>query len=183
MKVSRYREIYKEKVMPAMMKKFGYENVMEVPKLEKVVLNMGLGEAKENTKVIEAGVEQLTQISGQKPVIRRARKAISNFKIRKGMPIGVSVTLRGNRMLEFFDRMVNIAMPEIRDFRGQTDKSFDGHGNYTFAIEEQTIFPELVYDSVDKIRGLSVTLVTSAENDEEGKALLAEMGFPFVRKL
>ena len=180
--MSRYRKIYKEKVVPALIKKFEFENIMQVPKLEKIVLNMGLGEAIENSKVIEAGVKQMTMISGQKPVIRKARKSISNFKLRQGMPIGVSVTLRGNKMLEFFDRLVNIAMPEIRDFRGQNDKSFDGYGNYTFAITEQTIFPEIVYDSVDKIRGLSVTMVTSAQSDEEGKALLSELGFPFKRR-
>lgn len=179
--MARFKEKYKTEVVPALLKRFEYKNVNMVPRLEKAVLNMGLGEAIANSKVIDAGVEQLTKISGQKPLIRKARLSISNFKLRAGMPIGVKVTLRDVRMFEFLDRLVNIAMPEIRDFRGQSTSSFDGHGNYTFAIEEQIIFPEIDYDSVDKIRGLSVTFVTSANTDEEGKALLEEFGFPFSR--
>ncbi len=179
--MARYKDKYRNEVIPALQKRFEYKNVNMVPVLEKIVLNMGLGEAIQNSKAIDAGVEQLTKISGQKPLIRKARKSISNFKLREGMPIGVKVTLRNERMFDFLDRLVNIAMPEIRDFRGESTSSFDGHGNYTFAIEEQIIFPEIDYDSVDKIRGLSVTFVTSAGTDEEGKALLEEFGFPFSR--
>jgi large subunit ribosomal protein L5 len=179
--VSRYKIRYKENIIPAMQKRFDYQNVMEVPVLEKIVINMGLGEGIANSKVIEAGVKQLSLIAGQKPTIRKAKTSISNFKLRKGMPIGVAVTLRGVKMFDFMDRLVNIAMPEIRDFRGQKTDSFDGNGNFTFAIEEQIVFPEIDYDMVDKIRGLSITFVTSAKTDEEAKALLEEFGFPFVR--
>ncbi len=179
--MSRYRIRYREEIVPALMKRFEYKNIMQVPKLEKIVVNMGLGEAISNSKVIDAGVAQLTMICGQKPIVRRARLSISNFKLREGMPIGVKVTLRNDKMYDLFDRLVNIAMPDIRDFRGQSANSFDGRGNFTFAIEEQTVFPEIDYDSVAKIRGLSITFVTTAKTDEEGKALLEEFGFPFVR--
>jgi large subunit ribosomal protein L5 len=177
----RLKDRFNSEIKPSLINRFSYKNVMQIPKIEKIVLNMGIGEGISNIKTIEAGVQQLTNIAGQKPVVCRAKKSISNFKLREGMPIGVKVTLRASKMYEFLDRLINIAMPEIRDFRGIKSGSFDGKGNFTFAIEEQIVFPEVDYDSVDKIRGLSITFVTTAKTDEEGKALLEEFGFPFVR--
>ena len=176
---TRLQEYYENEVVPALIQKFGYKNRMQVPKLEKVVLNMGVGEAVLNAKVIENAVEDLTRIAGQRPSIRRARKAVSNFKLRQGVPIGCAVTLRRSRMYEFLDRFFNFSVPRIRDFRGLSMRSFDGRGNYTIGIQEQIIFPEIDYDQIDKIRGLDVTLVTTASTDEEAFELLNEMGMPF----
>ena len=176
---TRLQEYYENEVVPALIQKFGYKNRMQVPKLEKVVLNMGVGEAVLNAKVIENAVEDLTRIAGQRPSIRRARKAVSNFKLRQGVPIGCAVTLRRTRMYEFLDRFFNFSVPRIRDFRGLSMRSFDGRGNYTIGIQEQIIFPEIDYDQIDKIRGLDVTLVTTASTDEEAFELLNEMGMPF----
>lgn len=176
---TRLQEHYESEVVPALIQRFGYENRMQVPKVEKVVLNMGVGEAVLNARVIEHAVEDLTRISGQRPAIRRARKAVSNFKLRQGMPIGCAVTLRRARMYEFLDRFFNFSVPRIRDFRGLSTRSFDGRGNYTVGIQEQIIFPEIDYDQIDKIRGLDVTLVTTAPTDEEALELLSGMGMPF----
>ncbi len=176
---SRLEKKYREIVVPNLMKQFGYKNVMQVPKLEKIVVNMGLGEAVSDIKVLDAAAEELAAITGQKPVIRRAKKSIASFKLRAGMPIGCMVTLRKQRMYEFLDRLVNVALPRVRDFKGVSPKSFDGRGNYTLGLREQIIFPEINYDKVDKIRGLNVAIVTTAKTDEEGKALLAELGMPF----
>lgn len=176
---TRLQEHYESEVVPALIQRFGYENRMQVPKVEKVVLNMGVGEAVLNARVIEHVVEDLTRISGQRPAIRRARKAVSNFKLRQGMPIGCAVTLRRARMYEFLDRFFNFSVPRIRDFRGLSTRSFDGRGNYTVGIQEQIIFPEIDYDQIDKIRGLDVTLVTTAPTDEEALELLSGMGMPF----
>lgn len=179
--MSRYREKYRNEVVPALMKEFNYKNVMQVPQIEKIVLNIGIGEGTENAKVVDAATKQLTLIAGQKATVRKARKSISNFKLREGMPIGTAVTLRRDKMYDFLDRFINIAIPEIRDFRGVSGDAFDGHGNYTMGIQEQIIFPEIDYDMVDKIRGMNITIVTTAKSDEEGKALLAHFGFPFKR--
>jgi large subunit ribosomal protein L5 len=176
---SRLERKYLEVVIPNLMKQFGYKNVMQVPRLEKIVVNMGLGEAVSDIKVLDAAAEELAAITGQKPVIRRAKKSIASFKLRAGMPIGCMVTLRKQRMYEFLDRLVNVALPRVRDFKGVSPKSFDGRGNYTLGLREQIIFPEINYDKVDKIRGLNVAIVTTAKTDEEGKALLAELGMPF----
>lgn len=176
---TRLQEHYESEVVPALIQRFGYKNRMQVPKVEKVVLNMGVGEAVLNARVIEHAVEDLTHISGQRPAIRRARKAVSNFKLRQGMPIGCAVTLRRARMYEFLDRFFNFSVPRIRDFRGLSTRSFDGRGNYTVGIQEQIIFPEIDYDQIDKIRGLDVTLVTTAPTDEEALELLSGMGMPF----
>ena len=176
---TRLQEQYENDVVPALIQRFGYENRMQVPKVEKVVLNMGVGEAVLNARVIENAVEDLTRIAGQRPSIRRARKAVSNFKLRQGMPIGCAVTLRRARMYEFLDRFFNFSVPRIRDFRGLSTRSFDGRGNYTVGIQEQIIFPEINYDQIDKIRGLDVTLVTTASTDEEALELLSGMGMPF----
>lgn len=176
---SRLKELYRKEATPAMMKEFGYKNVMQVPRLVKVTLNMGLGEATTDIKVVDNAARDLTAIAGQKSLVTRAKKSIASFKLRKGVPIGCMVTLRGERMYEFFDRFVNFAMPRIRDFRGVSDKSFDGRGNYTLGIREQVIFPEVNYDKIDKIRGLNITISTSAKTDEEAKALLKYMGMPF----
>lgn len=165
--------------MPAMIKEFGYSSRMQVPRLAKVVLNVGLGEAVREVKSIDAAVRDIASIAGQKPVVTKAKKSIATYKLRAGMPIGCMVTLRGATMYEFFDRLVNISMPRIRDFRGVSDKSFDGRGNYTIGIKEQIIFPEIEYDKIDKIRGLNITVCTTAKTDEEGKALLKIMGMPF----
>ncbi len=180
--VPRLKEKYEKEVVPQLMKEFGYKNVMEVPKIVKIVLNMGIGEATQNPKVVDYAMEQLAAIAGQRPCVRRARKSIAQFKLRKGMPIGVSVTLRKNRMWEFLDRLITLALPRVRDFRGVSDKSFDGRGNYTLGIPEQIIFHEINYDTIDKVRGLSVTIVTTAETDEEAKALLEKLGMPFRRR-
>ncbi|MGE3541738.1 MAG: 50S ribosomal protein L5 [Candidatus Tectimicrobiota bacterium] len=177
--MSRMRQYYVQEVTPALQQRFGYHNVMQIPKVEKIVLNMGLGEAIQNPKLLDAGVEQLAAISGQKPVITKARKSIATYKLRTGMSIGVKVTLRKERMYDFFDRLVNIALPRVRDFRGVTSNAFDGRGNYTLGIEEQVIFPEVDYDKVDRIKGLAITIVTSAKTDAEGRELLRLLGMPF----
>jgi len=169
---------YKEKFRAQIQKDLGLENVMQVPRLEKIVINMGLGEALQNAKLIEAGVEQLRLISGQKPVVTKAKKAISNFKLREGVPIGVMVTMRGHRMYEFFERLVTFSLPRVRDFKGLPPKAFDGRGNYTVGVKEQLIFPEIDFDKVDQIKGMNITICTSAKNDEEGRCLLKSMGFP-----
>ncbi len=178
----RLQSYYEERVRPKLMQEFGFDNPFRVPRIEKVVLNVGFGEAPKNPKLLDSIVEELTLISGQKPVVTRARKAISNFGIRQGMPIGAMVTLRGARMYEFLDRFINAAVPRIRDFRGLPTRAFDGRGNYTLGITEQIIFHEINYDKVEKIRGMDITFVTSAKTDEEGKELLKLMGLPFREK-
>ncbi|MFN3680573.1 MAG: 50S ribosomal protein L5 [Nitrospira sp.] len=175
----RLLDMYREKVVPALMKEFHYTNIMQVPKLECIVLNVGMGEALQNVKLLESAVGELAAITGQKPVVTRAKKAIAGFKLRKGLPIGAKVTLRGRRMYEFFDRLVTLALPRIRDFRGVSPKSFDGRGNYTLGLKEQLIFPEIKYDDVASIHGMDVTIVTTAKTNEEGKALLKHLGMPF----
>lgn len=172
---------YKQQIVPELIKQFGYKNVNEVPKLVKIVLNMGLGAEKGNSKSFNIAVEELQVIAGQKPIVTNARKSISNFGLREGQKIGAKVTLRGERMYEFFDRLVSIALPRVRDFRGISDKSFDGKGNYSMGIKEQLIFPEIVYEKVEKIRGFDITFVTTAKTDEEAKALLKALGLPFAR--
>ncbi len=179
--VPRLKKKYQEEVIPLLMKKFGYKNVMEVPKIEKIVVNMGVGEAVQNIKALENAMNDLALITGQKPSVRRAKRSEAGFKLRKGMPIGAKVTLRRDRMWEFLDRLISIALPRVRDFKGLSPKSFDGRGNYNFGLEEQTVFPEIDYDKVDKIRGMNITIVTTAETDEEAKALLEALGFPFRR--
>jgi len=179
--MSRLKEKYSKEIVPAMIKEFGYRNVMQVPKLEKVVLNMGLGEAIHNIKVLDSAVEELALISAQKPVITRARKSIASFKLREGMPIGCMVTLRSERMYYFLDKLFNVALPRVRDFRGLSDKAFDGHGNYTLGIKEQIIFPEINYDKIDKVKGLNITIITTTRNDAEGRFLLEKMGLLFRR--
>jgi len=179
--MSRLKEKYLKEIAPVMIKEFGYRNVMEVPKLEKVVLNMGLGEAIHNIKVLDAAVEELALISAQKPVITRARRSIASFKLREGMPIGCMVTLRSERMYYFLDKLFNVALPRVRDFRGLSDKAFDGRGNYTLGIKEQIIFPEINYDKIDKVKGLNITIVTTTRNDAEGRFLLEKMGLLFRR--
>jgi len=178
--IARLKDTYTKDVVPALMKEFSYKNRMQVPALEKIVLNMGLGEAVKDSKILEAAVKDLTAIAGQKPVVTKARKSIAGFKLRAGMPIGTMVTLRGERMYEFYDRLVNFSIPRIRDFRGLSDKSFDGRGNFTMGVKEQIIFPEIEYDKIDRIRGLTITINTTAGNDEEAKALLKHMGMPFI---
>ncbi|MBN2717139.1 MAG: 50S ribosomal protein L5 [Deltaproteobacteria bacterium] len=177
----RMRKKYEETVQEQLLKDFGYKNRMEIPKLKKVVLNMGLGEAIQNSKILDSAAAELEAISGQKPVIRKARRAIANFKLRAGMPIGCSVTLRQDRMWEFVDRFISYALPRVRDFKGVSKKGFDGRGNYSVGIKEQIIFPEVNYDRVDKIKGLNITFVTSAKTDEEGRALLRQLGMPFTK--
>jgi len=176
---ARLKQRYEQAVLPELMKEFGFKNTMQAPKLEKIVVNMGLGEAINNGKIIDVSVEQLASITGQKPVVTRARKSIANFKLRQGQSIGAMVTLRGDRMYEFFDRLVTIALPRVRDFKGVSPKAFDGKGNYTLGVREQIIFPEINYDKVEKIKGLNITVVTTARNDEEGRALLRHLGMPF----
>jgi large subunit ribosomal protein L5 len=177
----RVREAYKEKIVPQLMKKFSYKNVMQVPKLEKVVLNMGLGEAIQNVKILDSAQKEMADITGQKPVVTRARKAIANFKLRQGVPIGCKVTLRSDRMYEFVDRLVNLALPRIRDFRGVSTKAFDGRGNYALGVREQIIFPEIDYDKIDKIKGMNIVINTTAKTDEEARSLLELMGMPFTK--
>ncbi len=177
--MARIKDFYKNEVIAKLKDEGGYKNIMEVPKMEKIVLNIGVGEAIQNSKVLESAMNDLTAISGQKPSIRRAKKSISNFKLRSKMAIGCKVTLRGERMYEFFDRLVNAAIPRIRDFRGVSGKAFDGRGNYTLGIKEQIIFPEIVYDKIDKLRGMNVTIVTNANTDKEAKLLLKHLGMPF----
>ncbi|MTI48325.1 50S ribosomal protein L5 [Sporosalibacterium faouarense] len=176
---SRLTEKYKNEVVPALMEKFKYDNIMQVPKLEKIVINMGVGEAKDNPKTLETAVEELAIVTGQKPIVTKAKKSVSNFKIREGMPVGCKVTLRGEKMFHFLDKLVNIALPRVRDFRGISPKSFDGRGNYALGVKEQLIFPEIEYDKIDKVRGLDIIVVTTAETDEEAKEFLALMGMPF----
>ena len=177
--MSRLKDLYNEQIVDAMTKKFGYKNVMEVPKLDKIVINMGVGEAKENSKLLDAAVKELETISGQKVVLTRAKNSIANFKLREGQAIGCKVTLRGEKMYEFLDRLVNLALPRVRDFRGVSAESFDGRGNYALGIKEQIIFPEIEYDKIDKLRGMDIIFVTTAETDEEAKELLTLLGMPF----
>ena len=181
MSSNRMRDFYNSEVVPAMMKKFSYKNIMQVPKIEKIVINMGVGEAKDNPKTLESAVNDLTTISGQKPVITKARKSIANFKIREGMPIGCKVTLRGDKMYDFADRLISLALPRVRDFRGVSANSFDGRGNYSLGIREQLIFPEISYDKIDKVRGMDIIFVTTAKTDEEAKELLTLMGMPCAK--
>lgn len=178
---ARLRETYKNDVFPALIEKFHYENVMEVPKLVKITINMGLGEAKDNAKMMETAAAELALISGQKPVITKARKSIANFKVRQGMPVGTKVTLRGDNMYEFADKFFNIALPRVRDFKGVSKNSFDGRGNYSMGIKEQLIFPEINYDQVDKIKGMNIVFTTTAKTDEEAAALLQLLGMPFEK--
>ena len=179
--MSRLKKQYTNEIMEAMMKKFGYKNIMQVPKLEKIVINMGVGEAKENKKLLDAAVADMETISGQKAIVTKARKSVANFKLREGMPIGCKVTLRGERMYEFADRLINLALPRVRDFRGVSQNSFDGRGNYALGIKEQLIFPEIEYDKVDKVRGMDVIFVTTANTDEEARELLTLFGMPFKK--
>ena len=178
---ARLHEFYKSDVAPQLMKKFGYKSTMQIPKLDKIVINVGAGEAKENSKVIDAICTDLSAITGQKPLVCRARKSVANFKLREGMPIGCKVTLRGNRMYEFLDRFFNVALPRVRDFRGINPDSFDGRGNYNMGLKEQLIFPEIDYDKIDKVRGMDICFVTTAKTDEEARELLKLMGAPFSK--
>ena len=178
---SRLKEIYKDEIVDAMVKKFGYKNVMEVPKLDKIVINMGVGEAKDNAKILESAVSDMETITGQKAVVTKAKKSVANFKIREGQSIGCKTTLRGDKMYEFFDRLVNLALPRVRDFRGVNPNSFDGRGNYALGIKEQIIFPEIEYDKVDKVRGMDVIVVTTAKTDEEARELLRLFNMPFAK--
>ncbi len=180
--MSRLRDQYENEIKDAMVKKFGYKNVMEIPKLEKVVVNIGVGEAKENAKILESAMRDLEVITGQKPIATKAKKSIANFKIREGMPIGCKVTLRGEKMYEFVDRLVNLALPRVRDFRGVNPDAFDGRGNYALGIKEQLIFPEIEYDKIDKVRGMDVIFVTTAKTDEEARELLSLFNMPFAKQ-
>ena len=177
--MSRLREHYKSEIVPALIKHFKYKNVMAVPRLEKVVVNMGLGEAVQNSKILDSAVDELGTITGQRPIITRAKKSIANFKLREKVPIGAAVTMRGERMYEFLDRLISLALPRVRDFRGLPTRSFDGRGNYTMGLQDQLIFPEIDYSKVDKIKGMNVTLVTTAKTDDEGRELLRLLGMPF----
>jgi large subunit ribosomal protein L5 len=177
--MAKFREIYQQKAVPALMKRFNYKNIMEVPKLDKIVINMGLGEAIQNIKILDSAVQELALISGQKPIITKAKKSIAQFKLREGMPIGCMVTLRRERMYEFFNRLVNTSLPRVRDFKGISGKSFDGRGNYAMGIREQLIFPEIHYDKIDKVKGMNIVIGTTAKTDEEGKELLKLLGMPF----
>ena len=179
--MSRLKEQYKNEIVPELTKKFGYKNVMQVPKLDKIVVNMGVGEAKENAKVLESAMNDMAIITGQKPVQTKAKNSVANFKIREGMPIGCKVTLRGDRMYEFLDRLVNLALPRVRDFRGVNPNAFDGRGNYALGIKEKLIFPEIEYDKVDKVRGMDIIFVTTAKTDEEGRELLRLFNMPFAK--
>lgn len=179
--MSRLKEAYQNEIVDAMMKKFGYKNIMEVPKLDKVVVNMGVGEAKENAKILDAAMKDMETITGQKAVPTRAKNSIANFKLREGMPIGCKVTLRGEKMYEFVDRLINLALPRVRDFRGVNPNAFDGRGNYALGIKEQLIFPEIEYDQVDKVRGMDVIFVTTAHTDEEARELLTLFGMPYAK--
>ena len=176
---ARLKTKYEKEIVPALLKEFGLGNVMQVPKLEKIVLNVGLGEAVQNVKVVDTAVADMTSIAGQKPMVTKAKKAIATFKVRKGMPIGVMVTLRKERMYEFLDRLISVALPRVRDFKGISPKGFDGRGNYTFGIKEQIIFPEINYEKIDNVRGMNISFVTSAKTDEQGRALLKSFGMPF----
>lgn len=179
--MNRLEQKYKENVVPALMEKFSYKNVMEVPHVEKVVINIGVGDAIQNSKALDDAVNELTLITGQKPVVTKAKKSIANFKLREGMPIGCKVTLRASKMYDFLDKLMNISLPRVRDFRGVSDTSFDGRGNYTLGVKEQLIFPEIDYDKISKVRGMDVVIVTTANTNEEAKALLSEMGMPFKK--
>ena len=179
--MSRLKEQYQNEIVDAMIKKFGYKNIMEVPKLDKVVINMGVGEAKENAKVLESAIADMEKIAGQKAVVTRAKNSVANFKIREGMPIGCKVTLRGEKMYEFVDRLINLALPRVRDFRGVNPNAFDGRGNYALGIKEQLIFPEIEYDKIDKFRGMDVIFVTTAKTDEEARELLKQFNMPFAK--
>lgn len=175
------KSIYQEKVVPSMMDKFEYESVMQVPKVEKIIINMGVGDAVQNSKLLDNAVEELTQIAGQKPVVTRAKNSIAGFRLREGMPIGTKVTLRGERMYEFLQKLIRVALPRVRDFRGISNKAFDGRGNYTLGVKEQLIFPEINYDDVSKIRGMDIAIVTTADTDEESLELLQQLGMPFQK--
>jgi len=177
--MARLKELYHKEIIPRLMTEMQYKNVMEVPRLEKIVLNMGLGEAIQNVKILDSAAVEMAQIAGQKPVITKAKKSIATFKLRQGMPIGCMVTLRKDKMYEFLDRLMNISLPRVRDFKGVSPKGFDGKGNYSLGVKEQLIFPEIDYDKIDKIKGLNITIVTTAKTDEEGRALLKHMGMPF----
>ena len=179
--MSRLKDLYKDEIVDAMIKKFGYKNIMEVPKLDKIVINMGVGEAKENAKLLDSAVKDLETITGQKVVLTRAKNSVANFKIREGMPIGCKTTLRGEKMYDFMDRLVNLALPRVRDFRGVSADSFDGRGNYALGVKEQLIFPEIEYDKVEKVRGMDVIVVTTAKTDEEARELLRLFGMPFAK--
>ena len=179
--MSRLKEQYQNEIIDAMVKKFGYKNIMEVPKLDKVVINMGVGEARDNAKVLESAISDMEKISGQKAVVTRAKNSVANFKIREGMPIGCKVTLRGERMYEFVDRLINLSLPRVRDFRGVNPNAFDGRGNYALGIKEQLIFPEIEYDKIDKVRGMDVIFVTTAKTDEEARELLRLFNMPFAK--
>ena len=179
--MSRLKDLYKDEIVDAMIKKFGYKNIMEVPKLDKIVINMGVGEAKENAKVLDSAVKDLETITGQKVVLTRAKNSVANFKIREGMPIGCKTTLRGEKMYDFMDRLVNLALPRVRDFRGVSADSFDGRGNYALGVKEQLSFPEIEYDKVEKVRGMDVIVVTTAKTDEEARELLRLFGMPFAK--
>ena len=179
--MSRLKDQYQNEIVDAMIKKFGYKNIMEVPKLDKVVINMGVGEAKDNAKLLDAAIADMEKITGQKAVVCKAKKSVANFKIREGMPIGCKVTLRGEKMYEFVDRLVNLALPRVRDFRGVNPNAFDGRGNYALGIKEQLIFPEIEYDKVDKVRGMDIIFVTTANTDEEARELLTQFNMPFTK--
>lgn len=179
--MARFRDKYNQEVTKALMEKFQYSNVMEIPKIEKIVVNMGLGEAKDNPKAVQVAVAELATITGQQPVVTKAKKSIANFKLREGMPIGTKVTLRGDTMFEFMDRLFTIALPRVRDFKGTNANAFDGRGNYTLGVKEQLIFPEIEYDKIDKVRGMDITFVTTAKSDEEARELLTLMGMPFSK--
>src|SRR5690606_27364138 len=179
--MNRLKEKYLNEVVPAMMKKFNYKSVMQVPKIEKIVVNMGVGDAVQNPKALDDAVNELTLITGQKPVVTRAKKSIAGFRLRAGMPIGCKVTLRGNRMYDFLDKLVSVSLPRVRDFRGVSNKAFDGRGNYTLGVKEQLIFPEVEYDMVDKVRGMDIVIVTTANTDEESRELLTQLGMPFQK--
>ena len=179
--MSRLKEQYQNEIVDAMIKKFGYKNVMEVPKLDKVVINMGVGEAKDNAKLLESAIADMEKIAGQKAVLTRAKNSVANFKIREGMPIGCKVTLRGEKMYEFVDRLINLSLPRVRDFRGVNPNAFDGRGNYALGIKEQLIFPEIEYDKIDKVRGMDVIFVTTAKTDEEARELLTQFNMPFAK--
>lgn len=180
--MSRLKDIYRKEVIPALMKEFGYRNVMEVPRLKKIVVNVGVGEALQDAKALDHAVQDIATITGQRPIVTRAKKSIAGFKLREGMPIGVKVTLRGDRMYDFLDRLCNVALPRRRDFRGVSPDSFDGRGNYTLGLREQLVWPEIDYDSIDKVRGMEISIVTTAKTDEEGRRLLELLGMPFARR-
>lgn len=179
--MARLKEMYRNDVAPAMMEKFNYSSVMEIPKMDKIIINMGVGDARDNVKNLEVAVEEMATIAGQKPIITKAKKSVSNFKVREGMPVGAKVTLRGNTMYEFMDRLFNVALPRVRDFRGVSTKAFDGRGNYALGVKEQLIFPEIEFDKIDKVRGMDIIFVTTANSDEESRELLRLMGLAFAK--